>query len=110
MLKSHSKVRCHRFHIYVHFITKSTVSSLENRSSQHRGYWNEAQPWVVPVKGQGSEGRHRCSRARVDDVFDPIAWTYQGGRHLVPQPGEEEVSCKNMDFHHLRRFGSHHAV
>ncbi|KRY62625.1 hypothetical protein T4A_6970, partial [Trichinella pseudospiralis] len=26
---------------------------------------------------------------------------------LVPQPGEEEVSCENMDFHHLRRLGSH---
>ncbi|KRY43769.1 hypothetical protein T4D_10127, partial [Trichinella pseudospiralis] len=26
---------------------------------------------------------------------------------LVPQPGEEEVSFENMDFHHLRRLGSH---
>ncbi|KRZ63701.1 hypothetical protein T10_8219, partial [Trichinella papuae] len=31
-------------------------SSLENRSSQHRGYCKEAQPWVVPVKDRGAEG------------------------------------------------------
>ncbi|KRX29685.1 hypothetical protein T12_3885, partial [Trichinella patagoniensis] len=34
----------------------------------------------------------------------------QGGRPLVPQPGEEEVSCENMDFDHLRWLGSRRAV
>ncbi|KRX52077.1 hypothetical protein T12_7716, partial [Trichinella patagoniensis] len=34
----------------------------------------------------------------------------QGGRPLVPQPGEEEVSCENMDFDHLRCLGSRRAV
>ncbi|KRY69147.1 hypothetical protein T4A_5036 [Trichinella pseudospiralis] len=35
---SYSKTQCYRFHIFVHSITKWTGSSLENRSSQHRGY------------------------------------------------------------------------
>ncbi|KRZ12383.1 hypothetical protein T11_2488 [Trichinella zimbabwensis] len=34
----------------------------------------------------------------------------EGGRPLVPQPCEEEVSCENMDFHHLRQLAPHGGV
>ncbi|KRY05466.1 hypothetical protein T12_6317 [Trichinella patagoniensis] len=40
----------------------------------------------------------------------PLLGSEQGGRPLVPQPGEEEVSCENMDFDHLRWLGSRRAV
>ncbi|XP_003371956.1 conserved hypothetical protein, partial [Trichinella spiralis] len=40
----------------------------------------------------------------------PLLESEQGGRPLVPQPGEEEVSFENMDFDHLIRLGSRRAV
>ncbi|KRY51481.1 hypothetical protein T4D_6745 [Trichinella pseudospiralis] len=34
---------------------------------------DEAQPWEVPVKGQGGGGRRRGSRAGLDLASDPMA-------------------------------------
>ncbi|KRX31080.1 hypothetical protein T06_3476 [Trichinella sp. T6] len=58
---------------------------------------------LKPVSGQ-----HGTRRLRTWEL--PLLGSEQGGRPLVPQPGEEMVSCENMDFDHLRWLGSRRAV
>ncbi|KRZ76701.1 hypothetical protein T10_6707 [Trichinella papuae] len=94
-------------------------------SRQSAGSWSlmRGRPILTAQKREGCfalspkvQGGAVCrsfpDTARVGEIsrFCELYTGEEGGRPLVPQPGEEEVSCENMDFHHLRQLGSHGEV